>query len=124
MRFLTGRMNRATYALMLLVYAVLFSIVVAIQVRVPGELLLGYICIPRLHDLGRTGWWFGAAVLAEIVVVVGVIFGLNQPDIGVLAGVATLFLPAIALALPKGHVGPNRFGEAPASGIARLAKAS
>jgi uncharacterized membrane protein YhaH (DUF805 family) len=110
---------------MLLSVAV-FSIAVAFQVRIPGEVLLILICVPRLHDLGRSGWWIVLPIVGELAAVLAISL-MSHPTaeldndaikgLATLAGLVVLFLPTIALLFIPGQQGPNRFGEAPEPGI-------
>jgi uncharacterized membrane protein YhaH (DUF805 family) len=112
-----GRINRATYAAFLAAYVAVFAIAVALQFRIPGEVLLALICVPRLHDLGRSGWWFGVAVLLEVVVVVAGLAIMKMPGISAFAGLVALAAPAIVLAFIPGQQAANRFGSVPTSGV-------
>lgn len=112
-----GRINRATYAVFLGVYVVVFAAAIAVQFRIPGEVLLTFICVPRLHDLGRSGWWFGLAILLELVVVIAGLALLNMPGISAFAGLVALAAPAMVLAFIPGQHAANRFGSAPPPGV-------
>jgi hypothetical protein len=113
MNILKTRVSRTTYSVLLLAYGVLFAVAVAFQVRIPGELLLAFICIPRLHDMGRTGWWFGGAILIEIAAL-GVTLAAHLPiGLGIFASLTVLSAPAVALMFIPGQAGTNRFGDVP-----------
>jgi uncharacterized membrane protein YhaH (DUF805 family) len=125
MKFLAGRTNRATYTALMLAYAAVFALAVTFQIKIPGEVLLLFVCVPRLHDLGRSGWWMILPIFCEVAAVIATTLAVGQMGIsaeavkglGVLAGLAVLYLPAIILLFIPGQQGPNRFGGAPASGI-------
>jgi hypothetical protein len=55
-------------------YWVLLPLVVAINIGVAlligrgiGEWIYLIVCVPRLHDIGRSAWWFAVWVLLEVV---------------------------------------------------------
>jgi uncharacterized membrane protein YhaH (DUF805 family) len=74
------------------------------------------VTVRRLHDTGRSGWWYLWFFLAFIVLTVMLVFGLGAGDdgigIAVLAGVMmfALFVGAIALMATVGEPHANRFG--------------
>ncbi len=115
--FVGKRINRATYSVLLGVYAALFALAVMLQLRVPGEVLLAFICVPRLHDLGKSGWWFGLALLLASAVAVAFWFATKSEDAAILAAMVALLIPVVTLAFIGGQQGANRFGALPAGGI-------
>jgi uncharacterized membrane protein YhaH (DUF805 family) len=89
--------------------------------------------IKRLHDIGRSGWWFlgGAAGMciwaALLGIAIGFVVGLDglQPGTPTYIGLlAALMLPAMGvtlwLHLAAGETGMNRFGAEPSGIVARL----
>jgi Protein of unknown function (DUF805) len=68
--WLQGRMNRAQYWLCLAavaaVYAVLLSLPTSGHVSI-SEVVLASVCIPRLHDIGLSGWVAAGDIAVEIV---------------------------------------------------------
>lgn len=118
--FLNTRTNRATYWVTLLILMGLFAAVVYFTGRrVPGELVLIFVCVPRLHDIGRSGWWVLAIVLGEIVAVVVALtlVPLDQVDVAIGLFVLMLGIVLAVLGFVPGQPGPNRFGEPPAPGL-------
>ena len=116
MYFLKGRTNRATYAVGLAVSVALATVAIVLNVKIPGEVLLAFVCAPRLHDLGMSAWWFAFAILGEIAVVAA--FAVNGAiDYAALPGIGMLLIPAIALLFIPGQPDANRFGDRPAPGI-------
>jgi uncharacterized membrane protein YhaH (DUF805 family) len=114
-------MNRPSYALLLalLVAAYIVMIgVIKIQ-RPPGaEVFILLITVPRLHDVGRSGWWLLALLAAEII---AVMIGWPHGTDGILmAGgivvLCSLFLLVI-LALVPGQPHANKWGDPPRPGI-------
>jgi uncharacterized membrane protein YhaH (DUF805 family) len=110
----------------MLLYAVIFALAVTFQIRIPGELFLVFICVPRLHDIGRSGWWTVLPIACELAGVFAISLvihptaELDAQDIfglATLAGLIVLFVPAIILLCIPGHQKPNRFGQTPAPGV-------
>jgi len=117
---LKTRYNRASYWAMLLTAVAVFAVLIYFtQARLPGELVLVLVCVPRLHDIGRSGWWVGGLILGEVAAaVLGVV--LLPPDEAALAiGAYALLLGLvlILLGLVPGQPGANRFGGRPAPGL-------
>ena len=129
MGFLKGRTNRATYWLSLGVIGVLIAVTVLVfhtQVKI-SEILLIWVCVPRLHDIGRSGWIAGGVFLAEITAAIGSIFLFHDPDTAAAAlGVVTLVIAALLIWLGciPGNRSANKFGDPPASGIGFRPKSS
>jgi uncharacterized membrane protein YhaH (DUF805 family) len=76
--------------------------------------------IPRLHDIGRTGWLVGVAILAEIVVLVGVaVAGASVDTIYVAAGFVFLRISALGiwLGIIPGQAETNKWGDPPGPDI-------
>jgi uncharacterized membrane protein YhaH (DUF805 family) len=113
---MNGRANRATYWL---VVGIMAMLMVVVGVIAPGsahisELALIFLAIPRLHDIGRKGWW----VLAALGLEIGLMF-VPTSSFSVLGGsIAFVIFALVALlgAIP-GNVGPNRFGDPPPPGL-------
>lgn len=121
MDYLNGRINRATY-FMLLAALVGMTVVIAVAMpdgRLPGELMLAFIVIPRLHDLGRSGWYALGILLIEIVGLVVILSQLpfDQTSVGIGIMAIVMLVVAIGLGLVPGQAGPNRFGAQPKPGI-------
>lgn len=121
MGFLQGRANRATYWFSLGIVAVLLAII-ALVFRGPAkvsEVVLIMVCVPRLHDIGRSGWIAGGVVLAEIAVAIGGIFIFLGDTYFVAMGVMVLVIAGLLIWLGTlpGDPLTNRFGDQPAPGI-------
>jgi uncharacterized membrane protein YhaH (DUF805 family) len=118
--FLNTRINRASYGLTLLVCVGLLAAVIYFTgQRVPGEAVLIFVCVPRLHDIGWSGWWAGGMILVEILAVVAGLVFLPVDQMAVVIGLYVLLLAValIILGLVPGQPGPNRYGEPPAPGL-------
>jgi uncharacterized membrane protein YhaH (DUF805 family) len=112
-----GRSNRATYWFSLAVLAAIYSLLILIGARTPhvGEVILAFIAIPRLHDIGKSGWWFGGAVIAEIVLTLLVLVTLSTDTAETALG-ALVFVfacPLIWLGAVRGDPYSNPYGEPP-----------
>ncbi len=130
-----GRINRPTYFLSLAMMATVYGLALAFIPTPPriSEVLALFIVVPRLHDIGKTGWWAGAAILVEFVVVFAALpFALaaNQEDILLIVGglLAIVFLVLMVwLGCVPGQEGVNAYGEPPPPGLSfktyRLTKA-
>ena len=119
MRLFNYRMNRATFALLLTALVFAYVVMVNTMERVPGaEALVALIAIPRLHDIGRSGWWLLTLFAGEIAAVA---IGWQGGTEGILiaGGLYVLFalLVLIVLAAIPGEREPNRWGDPPPGGI-------
>ena len=120
-----GRINRATYTLGLGTVIVLYALMVAFLAKPPGvgEVLAAFLTIPRLHDIGKSGWWFGAGIAGELAAVgTGVVIATrtgNDQAILVAGGLYVIFALGLMIWLGciKGDPQANRYGEPPAPGL-------
>ena len=114
------RANRITYAVHLAIFVAMVVVLLNIWGKPgPTEVIAAFIVIPRLHDIGRSGWWYAPLVVGEILVAV---LGYNLGGLdGVLiaAGIYMLLVLALlaVLALIPGQPFPNRWGNPPPPGI-------
>lgn len=118
---LNTRTNRATHWLILLICAALLAAVLYFtEQRIPGEVALIFACVPRLHDIGWSGWWVAAMILGEIVSVVAglLLVPLGQGEL-LIGAYLLLLLGAvlIALGLVPGQRRANRCGRPPGPGL-------
>ena len=120
-----GRINRPTYFLCFAILIASYALVAAFVDKPPriGEVLAIIIAIPRLHDIGKSGWWAAAVILLELVVVFAAMpFALaaHQTGIILIAGGLFAFVALglmILLGCIKGQEGVNKYGEAPPPGL-------
>ena len=114
-----GRINRPTYWLLLGGFAAFYVIVSMIGIRPPriGEGLLIFLCVPRLHDLGKSGWWVLIPLSIELGAVIVAIAAFSVEEDYVLLGSAVLIVAGfiVVLGLIPGQPQANRFGEPPKS---------
>lgn len=121
-----GRINRPTYFLMLTILVATYAVILSLMPKPPAiaEVMAILIAVPRLHDIGKTGWWAGAAILAEILVVVSaVVFATGAgkgEEIILMAGGLFVFVILglmVVLGCIRGQDGVNKYGEAPPPGV-------
>jgi uncharacterized membrane protein YhaH (DUF805 family) len=122
MNFLRGRLNRATYwlvlGLILLAAAVLEIVFHQRTMLIEG--LLVVVCVPRLQDIGRPGWWaFGPFLFAVLGTIAGIellplraFMALNL-CIDLVIGALLMWLGAL-----PGQAQANAYGEPPVPGVA------
>ncbi|WP_158277986.1 DUF805 domain-containing protein [Caulobacter endophyticus] len=121
MHLLKARLNRASYWVIVGV-AILATLVSALVFMrpLPAALVVMLIAaIPRLHDLGRTGWWAGGVFLALMALFFGGQYVLPRQALQNALGVAVLVLPGLLVclgALP-GQKAENAFGSPPPKGL-------
>jgi uncharacterized membrane protein YhaH (DUF805 family) len=113
-----GRVNRACYWLGL---AMTISTLVAINmlssepVRI-SEAILAIFCVPRLHDIGRSGWWLLAPLALEVGG--GIASAVYLPPETMEAAPALVIVGfLIWLGAVPGEVKANRFGDPPPPGL-------
>jgi len=120
-QLLKGRINRASY--WAIVGAALAAILVSALVfrrPLPAALVVMLVAaIPRLHDLGRTGWWAGGVFIALMALFFGGGFVIPPQAYQNTLGVAVLALPVLLSALGglPGQAADNRFGPQPPRGV-------
>jgi uncharacterized membrane protein YhaH (DUF805 family) len=122
---LNGRINRSTYWLGLVIIMSVFVLLRVAGVRASvSEVVLVCLAVPRLHDVGRSGWWAGAAFafeLAAMVLVFVVGLASNASTVFVNDGLGIVVLIVLGamgvLGFWPGSQSENRFGPPPAVGI-------
>lgn len=119
---LRGRFNRATYWLCLCIIVGAVAVMAAAGVRPPriGEAMLVLMCVPRLHDLGKSGWWVLIPLGLEVVTVIVALTAFSPEEAYVLFAGAFLVVVGsiVVLGLIPGQPHANRFGEPPRSPFA------
>ena len=117
--FIQGRGNRARYWTSIALLAA-FMLVGRLLLHWEGsisEVLLAFLCVPRLHDIGRSGWWMLLLIPIEVMTIVGMSVSLAGAELLVLAANVLLLLLIVALGLIPGQREANRFGLPPAPGL-------
>jgi uncharacterized membrane protein YhaH (DUF805 family) len=115
-----GRINRFTYWTAIGLIAAVYAAIMLIakkQVAVT-EVALIAVAVPRLHDIGKSAWWAGAAFIAEIAVAVIGVVTLGE-DARVLLGLFVLVIVGcmVWLGCKRGDPATNQFGEPPTLGV-------
>jgi uncharacterized membrane protein YhaH (DUF805 family) len=119
MRAYNYRMNRATYGVLLAGLVVAYVVLVNTMKHPPGaELVVAIIAVPRLHDVGRSGWWLLILFVGELVAV-----GIGWPGgaEGILIAGGFYVLLCLALLVVLGFIPgqrtANSWGEPPVRGF-------
>ncbi|MCX7359333.1 MAG: DUF805 domain-containing protein [Alphaproteobacteria bacterium] len=118
---LQGRINRAMYWLCVGVIVVLYvASNLLLERSVPvSEVILVILCVPRLHDIGLSGWLVVAPLALEICAVIAAFSLLPQEQALAAGGLVTLIIAALViwLGIIPGNAAANRFGEPPQPGL-------
>ena len=117
-----GRINRTTYWVIVAVIvalSVVWRLVVGDTARISEVVLLG-IAVPRLHDIGRSGWWAGGVLGIELAGVI-LVLAMQVPLAGAqlaagLFGLLVIVLMIVLGCLP-GEAEANAYGDAPPPGF-------
>jgi uncharacterized membrane protein YhaH (DUF805 family) len=122
MAFLKTRMNRTTYwTCMVLVFALgLFTaFVLEKKSGYVSEVILVLICLPRIHDLGKSGWIIGGTLIAYLIIVISIVSTLDLDTAQIWLGTLNLFIVAmlIWLGMLPGQPIANAYGEPTQPGI-------
>jgi uncharacterized membrane protein YhaH (DUF805 family) len=119
MRAASYRMNRTSYGIALVALIVAYIVLVNTVKRPPGaEAIVAFIAVPRLHDIGRSGWWllplFGGEFLAVAIGWSGGVEGILLAG-----GMYVLFCLVLltVLAFIPGQSTANNWGEPPGPGV-------
>lgn len=117
--FLRKRINRATYWV-----AVMVMIALVVIARILGstsgisEIVLAFICILRMHDLGWSGRWVLLPIAVEVA---GFLWAITLPpeQAAIVAGTITtmIALTMVWLGFLKGQPDWNDYGDPPRAGI-------
>ena len=114
-----GRISRSVYFAMLTVFlAVIFAINYFATKPISAlEASLILLTIPRLHDIGRSGWLVLWGVAIEVVGLIASFVLLPQESVQVGMGLTVLVLGVVILILGliPGDKGANKYGEQPFS---------
>lgn len=115
------RINRATYWLM---GAIVITVLAGLSLtghRFGGaEFMIILLAVPRLHDIGRSGWWAVGVILVEFAAIIGLVTtDVALDTIILLSGIWVMLLAALGVWLGwiPGEAHANRWGEPPAPGI-------
>lgn len=116
-----GRINRAAYWLALGVIILVLAILrnFGSKHAPVSEGVLIFLCAPRLHDIGKSGWFVLIGILVEsVAIIIGLSF-FTSAEFPAIVGVAALaiFGLLIWLGTIPGDPAANRWGEPPAPGL-------
>jgi uncharacterized membrane protein YhaH (DUF805 family) len=115
------RTNRVSYLAYLAIFVASLFVIRLFDAKYSlSEALIIGIAIPRLHDLGRSGWWAVVAFVFELAGVIGAFVFLPFASARVMVGiiVVVLFVLATVLGFIPGQRVENRFGPPPGPGVA------
>jgi uncharacterized membrane protein YhaH (DUF805 family) len=119
--FRYGRINRSSYWLGLLLFVAIFIALGLLTAKPPHvtEVVLVILATPRLHDIGKSGWWAGGVFLAEIAIVVIALVAFQLDTAMAVFGLFALVVMGLLIWLGTvpGDLNPNRYGEPPIPGI-------
>jgi uncharacterized membrane protein YhaH (DUF805 family) len=122
MKAFSGRVNRATYWAQICLFSFLYAIFSALlkQGVHLQEVVLAFVCVPRLHDIEKSGWAFLAGAAVELIGAIASVTVLPVDNQYVGLGITTIFVTCLVvwLGIIPGEAEPNRFGAAPPSGVA------
>jgi uncharacterized membrane protein YhaH (DUF805 family) len=121
MNFYSGRMNRKAFWLSFLLCIALYGVMNYFSTQPIGvsEAVLAILCVPRLHDIGKSGWYVLIGVGVEAAGLgIGFSFFPMEEAMGI-AGLATLVIFGLMawLGAIPGDPNPNRWGEPPVAGL-------
>ena len=123
---LKSRINRATYWAIFVPVVALYGLVLAFAERPPGiaEGIVIVLGVPRLHDLGASGWWMAAPIVIEIAALIAAVILLPIDHILIVAGIIVLGMTVMMIVLGAipGQKLANAYGEPPAPGVAFFGK--
>ena len=120
MKAFAYRANRTTYGALLALAVAIYVVLVNVMEKPPGaEVPFMFLLVPRLHDLGYSGWWALSLFALEIVFIgIGLMVS-GSEGILILGGLFAIvaLLGLIVVALLPGEDGTNRWGDPPPPGI-------
>jgi uncharacterized membrane protein YhaH (DUF805 family) len=112
-------MNRLTYLVWFAVFVIVVTILLQFTDRPgPTEVLAALIVVPRLHDIGRSGWWYLVLIFAEAVALA---IGWQSGVDGILIAGGIFVMIALAVLMILGFIPgeprENRWGVPPDFGF-------
>ena len=115
------RINRPTYWLCYGIFIVAVSVLAYLGKLNGGmEIAMIMVGVPRLHDIGQSGWIVGGLIATEILVIGGVLLSGAGVDAIQIAGGLIFFAIAalgIWLGIIPGESEANKWGDPPAQGF-------
>ena len=114
------RINRPTFGVLLVTYLLAYALIVYFVAKPPGAEAGAIVLLAlRLHDLGRSGWWAGLLVVAEVMVIaIGMAAG-DAKGIEIAGGMFVMFavVALVVIAFIPGQARRNRWGDPPPAGF-------
>jgi uncharacterized membrane protein YhaH (DUF805 family) len=122
MSFWNYRYNRPTYWLLLAIYAAfsfLMAFVLEKQSGYVSEFVLAIICVPRMHDIGKSGKIIAALLAIYFVIAFGLIFLIDIDSTLIALGVINIIITGLLiwLGIIPGQEEANEYGNPPYSGV-------
>jgi uncharacterized membrane protein YhaH (DUF805 family) len=106
-----GRREYWTHVAMLLAVSFVMSNAAPV-LGIVLNLMLMFVQIRRIHDMGRSGWWAVAATVIPIVLILPVMM-VSSLDLATITGVIFELMLILAIGVPPGDADENRFGPPP-----------
>lgn len=117
----SGRTNRATYWTGFIIILGLMTAIGVATGKPPhvGEFVLIFLGVPRLHDIGKSGWLVLWPIGLELLGVISAVVFLPPQQVFVVGGLIVLVIVGLMtwLGCIRGEGGENRFGPPPLPGI-------
>jgi uncharacterized membrane protein YhaH (DUF805 family) len=119
--FLNARINRTVYWTAISGGAAIYGILYFVSQKhvSVSEALLILIAIPRLHDIGLSGWWAGGVFVAEIVIGILALTMIPLEQAAIVMGITVLLIAGLMvwLGCKPGEAVANAFGGPPLPGL-------
>jgi uncharacterized membrane protein YhaH (DUF805 family) len=116
-----GRMNRASYwASLVIVLVMLAALSFAFKTQFKlQEVVLAFFCVPRLHDIGKSGWYFMVGFALELAGVIVSASFLHGSDVELGMGLTVIGVAGLLIWLGciSGQAKANEFGDPPLPGV-------
>jgi uncharacterized membrane protein YhaH (DUF805 family) len=98
-----------------------FALLIAYTTKPPGmaEVLMIFLGVPRLHDIGRSGWWLALLFAFEVgaLTMALVLFSIQGMMIAGGIVVLVMLIAMMILGCIPGDPEANAYGEVPAPGL-------
>jgi len=122
MKFHDSRLNRATYwgcLGLILAFALFSAFVLEKRFGYVNEGILAFLCVPRMHDIGRSGWIVAGVLVAYVVSVFSLVGALDLDSAQIALGILNLVITGLLiwLGVLAGQATANKYGDPPRSGI-------
>ena len=104
---------------LILAFALFSAFVLEKKSGYVSEVVLVLLCVPRIHDLGKSGWIVGGILFAYVVFVFSLVGVLDLDTAQIALGVLNLVITGLLvwLGVLPGQTFANAYGEPPGPGI-------